>query len=225
MFQASQGFAMPNSKWFKSKKCSSLELKKHRSISKHEVVGSVRIVDPDSIKEIMSRIEAMGDDGAEMISFGPDASHTDLVFTCDSGTQTIDIFEGGFKTPSTGFNSASQHQSSLVSDIESLLAPELKGKIWKLPKAELSFGDFSITFHGNKDVDPNRTTTASLTNSVFTIRDKANKQQTIKILSGQRPPEPYQFKVNGKKMTLFTFHTKKGADLYPHHYQVVSRWF
>lgn len=113
--------------WFSNKNCSCLEVKKLKSISQRKVIKSIKIEDPHVIQNFMARIEEIPANGDMMKSFGPQAEEIDLVFYCGDQSQTIEIFNQQFKTPSTGFNSERKEiEEHLYSDINTLLFPGLK---------------------------------------------------------------------------------------------------
>lgn len=77
----------------------------------------------------MTRIEKIPANGDMMKSFGSQTEEIDLVFHCGDQTQTIEIFNQRFKTPSTGFNTdrnAIEIEQGLYSEINALLFPILK---------------------------------------------------------------------------------------------------
>jgi hypothetical protein len=210
--------------WFSTKECASLEIKKYKSISVHQVVSAVTIKDSMLVKNIMQRIERIPADGDKMVSFGPDAESIDLFFHCDNNTtQKVKIYQKRFKTPSTGFNSGiNETESSLYADIDALLFPDLEKKILKIRNFEYSFRDFSLTYLGtiNSEQAP---VTSSWTSDKYLVKDKANKEQIIDIVSGQRSPAQYDFDIGQKEFTLFTYQTEMKERLYPDYFQVIKR--
>jgi hypothetical protein len=105
-------------KWFTHTGCTSLEIQKHKSISEHEIVASVLLTDPSLVKSFIDRIEKFPTKGDMFISLGEDAESIELIFTCEQGVQKVEIYNGGFKTPSTAFNvSGNQDEKALYDEI------------------------------------------------------------------------------------------------------------
>jgi hypothetical protein len=111
-----------NLQWFTHKGCTSLEIEKYKSISDPQIIASATITDMAKINSLMERIEKLPVDGDVMISFSENAANTNLIFKCDKGDQVIEIYDGGFKTPSTGFNTDSDvEEKELINEIEGYL--------------------------------------------------------------------------------------------------------
>ncbi|MEO6975463.1 MAG: hypothetical protein ABI144_06250 [Gallionella sp.] len=210
--------------WFSTKECTSLEIKKYKSISVHQIVSAVMIEDSTAVKNIMQRIERIPADGDMMVSFGPDAESIDLFFHCaNNTTQKVAIYQKRFKTPSTGFNSeTNETESSLYVDIDALLFPDLEKKFLKIKNFEYRFRDFSLTYLGtvNSEKAP---VTASWATDKYLVKDKANNEQIIDIISGQRSPAPYDFDIGREGFTLLTYQTEMKDRLYPDYFQVTKR--
>ena len=208
--------------WFTNKNCTSLEIKRYNSISDHEVKQSVKIGDLKFIQRLMNRIEKINSDGDKMKSFSRDAELIELLFNSENGPQTIQIIQHGFKTPSTGFNSTNEVEESLYNDINELLLPGFNHTIPLVTNLELMLPGFSITYTGSEtqDLAP---ATVSFTVNKFQLRDKKGQEQTIKIRSGQTPPQPIKVEVNGKEFTILTYQTKELQRLYPDYFQIVSQ--
>ncbi|WP_097460627.1 hypothetical protein [Mangrovitalea sediminis] len=209
--------------WFNTTGCTRLEIKKYQSISVQDVVGSVTIDDADAIKSIMQRIEQIPADGSRMVSWGPDVESIDLFFHGDNQpTQKIEVYQGHFKTPSTGFNAGGEVESALYADIEALLFPALKKRVLKIKNLELRFEDFSLAYLGAKHSEP-APVTVSWTTDQFLLKDASGGEALIEIVSGQRPPAPYHFDVGGVGFTLLTYQAEAQERLFPHYFQVIGR--
>jgi hypothetical protein len=211
------------SDWFNGKNCAGLEIRKYKSISDHQLVKSVKLSDRDAIQNMIARIEKIPADGQMMKSFGDDAEFTEMAFACDAGkNQTIEIYNGRFKTPSTGFNTGkSELEAGLCADIDALLSPGLDKKILITQGLELKFDDFSVVYKGKVFFqDPRKT--ISWTDYEFSVKDKVGQGQTFKIRSGQLPPSAYIFEVSGKKLNLLTYQTKDKDRLFPNYFQITK---
>ncbi len=109
--------------WFRHKDYTSFQIQKHRSISEHEIIASVTINDVSAVRNLMNKIEKLPAEGEMFKSFGDDVEHIDIVFICAHNTQTIEIYNHMFKTPSTAFNGLdNQDQISLYKEIADYLA-------------------------------------------------------------------------------------------------------
>jgi len=211
--------------WFINKNCHSLTIKKYKSISNHKIVAEVSIADTNVVKKIVERIEKIPANGDMMVSFGPDAQHTELIFSCetsgpkDSPHAVIEIYQKGFKTPSTGFNSdGNEIEKKLQADIAALLEPTLNTKILKIENLELKFENFSITYKGHKTT--NAPVTASFTTETYLIKDKKGQEQSIQVTSGQTAPQTQKFEVNKKAYSLLPLKSSQGEDLLPDYFEI-----
>lgn len=109
--------------WFNFNNYTSVEIVKYKSISNHKIENAVSINDINSIQKLKERIEKLPENGDEMKSFGSEAEQIDLVFYKEKKSQEIQIFNGRFKTPSTGFNSGKNEiETALYNDIVALLS-------------------------------------------------------------------------------------------------------
>ncbi len=206
--------------WFNQKNCTSLQIKKYKSISDHKVVAEVSIFDLKAINKIIERIEKIPSNGDMMVSFGPKAAHTDLIFNCaNSKTEIIQIYQKGFKTPSTGFNSdGNEIEKKLQTDLMALLTPALNIKLLKVENLELNFDGFSVTYKGSKTTTTPATVT--FTTDTYIIKDKSGKEQKIEVTSGQTAPKVQAFIVNKKSYSLFPLISSKGEDLLPDYFEI-----
>lgn len=209
--------------WFQTKECQELTIKKYKSISEHQVTASILIKDQPSIQKLIARIESLDPNGDEMISFGPKAESIDLTFQCKDKSQTIEIYQKKFKTPSTGFSSSkSEVESKLYQDIDGLLLPDFGKSILKVPNLVIHFKTFSVTFIETKE-SPKAEATVSFSKDVFLLSDGKGQTKTVEVTSGQTPPAPLEDKMGGTKFQLITYQTKDGQRLYPTHFQILKK--
>jgi hypothetical protein len=208
--------------WFTNETCESFEILKHKSISKHKIVKQIHIKDKVLTKSIMDGIKALPADGDMMVSFGPDAPHTDLVFYCGEKKEVIEIYSRGFKTPSTGFLTDNESENKLIQQLESLLEPKYSNSIYKAQDTEVTFNDFSIKFLGITPSKP-APVTASWTVDKFEIKNlKTMAVQIVEIIAGQNPPPDTEFKIGRRKFMLLTFNLNNDR-LYPTHFAVKKK--
>jgi hypothetical protein len=207
--------------WFTNKNYTSLEITKFKSISNHKVERSVVINDAKVVQSLVDRIEKIPTDGDMMISFGPDAEHIDLKFQNNDQFETIEVYQKGFKTPSTGFHSGAQEiEDELYKDIDALLFPDFNKRTLLIENLEIDFKNFSVTFKGNEFYQHPHVT-FSLNKAKFLIRDKNGKEEMIEITSGQLAPQPFVAKIKGKEITILTYETKDHQRLYPDYFQII----
>jgi hypothetical protein len=207
--------------WFKNKNFTTLNIKKYKSVSEHKIVAELAIVDVKAVKKIVERIEKIPTDGDRMVSFGPQAQHTQLIFTGEDSKSTIEIYQKGFKTPSTGFNSDGNiAEKTLEEDIMGLLTPALNTKLLKIENLDLKFKDFSVTYKGSETTTA--PVTASFSTETYIVKDKVGKEQKVQITSGQTGPKPQKFEVNQKTYSLLPLKSSKGEDLLPDYFEITQ---
>lgn len=213
--------------WFTNKNCKTLEIKKFKSVSNHDVTHEILITDVKAVEKIMTRIEKISANGDMMVSFGPDADFTQLIFNCESADpkvpprQIVEIYQKGFKTPSTGFNSEDKKtERALIDDLFNLLSPDVNKKLLKIENLEYKIDKFSVTFKGSD------TKTAPVTVTTHTetyiVKDKTGNEQKVEITSGQLPPKPEKFEVNKHQYSLQTLNSSKGESLLPDYFEITK---
>jgi hypothetical protein len=207
-------------RWFDEKPCTTLEIRKHRSISKHEIVREVKIDDGAYVARVVAALEKLPTDGKMMIKMGPDASYTELVFGCGGAPRTVKIYQGMIQTPGTGFDApTSDGEARLVRDLGALLAPAVGKVIPKVQGLRLAFKGFALTYAGGTSYDGGPggpTVHAEVERFVLEVGRKP--ATTIEVASGQTPPAPTKLGRTGR--TLVTYETRLGERLYPTHLQV-----
>lgn len=209
--------------WFETTDYTTLDIKKYQSISERQVLRDVRINDVDAVNHILQRIELIPSEGDMMVSWGPGVESIDLFFHGDNQpTRKVEIYQGRFKTPSTGFNPRNEVESSLYADIDALLFPALTKRVLKIKNLELPFDGFSLTYLGVKHSVP-APVSVSWSADQFLLKDASNTERLIEVTSGQLPPAPYQFDIAGAGFTLLTYQTDTRERLFPTYFQVVGR--
>ena len=112
-------------RWFKNKNCASIEIREHKSAAEAAVVRAATVNDAKTVNALVAQIDALPANGREMIKMGPNASHVEVIFHCDGGPRTLELYNGRLKTPSTGFNmNASEAEKQAVHTIMNLLAAQ-----------------------------------------------------------------------------------------------------
>jgi hypothetical protein len=218
--------SMPKT-WFPKLYCHEIKIQKLKSISDDEVLSHLQIRDQSVIKNIMSRIESLSTDGEEMKSFGKNAEKIELEFSLENSQKIqIDIINGQFKTPSTGFNSSGDPvESDLYRDIDGLLFPGINKVIFKVENQELRFSAFSITYVNTDFIpqEPSGPTKGPVYKMNFLLEDLSTHVKTpLTSVSAQIPPQPVKFEVHNKKYILLTYKTNNCHQLYPDYFQVIE---
>lgn len=214
--------------WFTNTNCTELTITKYKSESNHDVVASVSTKEKSAIKEIIERIKALPVDGDKMKSWGPKTKYTALYFTCEGNTsQSIEIYDGKFKTPSTGYIVETlPAEQTLAQDIEALVLPILNVRLPKIKDYPVRFKDFLIKFTGNEHTpQPEGGPTVGPTNrNYFSVWENSSANEvSIAIFDGQIPPQPQAFVVGKKIYYLLTYQGVKGEALSPNHFMVSDK--
>lgn len=216
--------------WFTNKNCQKVELIKYQSISDSKIIKSVVIQDSNYVTSLIRRIEQVPAGGEMMVSFGPKAQHSELVFYCDNQKQVIEIYNKGFKTPSTGFNSIQgEVEKSLIRDLAALLEPDFQKMIPKIKNLEIPFGVFTVTFQGTVE-DNSAPVSVSFSTEKYLIKSQKGSERALSVTSGQLPPPPVKFELEGgfldflfpSKFKLLTYDTVDGVRMFPDYFQITK---
>lgn len=214
--------------WFTSANCSELTITKYKSESKHDVVATVSTKEKSVIGIIMDRIKALPVDGDKMKSWGPKTKYTSLYFRCDDDKPNyINIYDGHFQTPSTGFNVGHDAvELVLAKDIEAMVVPELNSKLPKIKNYTFKFKDFMITFINTEHTPQSQggPTVGSTNKNFFSVFQNGSANEVnISIWDGQIPPQPQAFAVGNKIYYLLTYQGIKGESLFPSHFMISEK--
>jgi hypothetical protein len=108
--------------WFTQTHFSSLEIVKFDSNKKGSKKKSVIIDDIKLIEYFVTSIKQIPSNGKLMISFSEETERIELLFWNNNESEKIYVFEGRFKTPSTGFNMGEvEVETELYKKIKTLL--------------------------------------------------------------------------------------------------------
>jgi hypothetical protein len=69
----------------------------------------------------------------------------------------------------------------------------------------LIFADFTLTALDAEDYNAPNGPTVSRHTEKFALQDSSAQPQTLKVTSGQLPPQPLDFESGGQKFTLYTY--------------------
>lgn len=181
---------------------------------------TIRIDDPLAVKNLVQRIEQLTANGLEKISFKP-KEVIELVFGSGKDGQVVQIYDGHFKTPSTGFNTSAEDKKKedvIYKNILSLFNPKLNESLFIIKDYEYKLPDFTVIYKGKEHFD-RAPVTVSGQDDFYAIKSKEDEQKAV-ISSGQLPAKPYPFTVNQKSYVLQTYRTSQGDVLPPNTFMV-----
>lgn len=185
--------------------------------------------DAAAIKQLVARIERLPADGDKMKSFSEDVERVSLSFYTKQGSDSdrIEIYRDQFKTPSTGFNSTpSEEEKNLALELKALFSPSLNKKLLKLGGVSVEDKTVKFTYvrsiHEAND-QPGMPTIGPTNEDHFEVVNKRGGTHTVKIYSGQNPPQPELVKVGEDTYVIHTFKSSKGESLYDSHFEIVKK--
>ncbi|PKL08981.1 MAG: hypothetical protein CVV51_06155 [Spirochaetae bacterium HGW-Spirochaetae-7] len=211
-------------KWFSNSKCNGLLVSRYRSGQGPGPVQLINIIDKNAIARLMMRIESISPDGDMMKSLLID-EELRLAFECENGETVIKIYDGRFKTPTTGFNSNKKDkdlEAKVYQDIRNLFNPVVGERMLLVQGLLLEFPEFSFTFQGTEVrlQQLGEPTIGPISTDNFLVKPKSGHELSLKVVSGQLPPLPFAFEVGEKEFVLFTFMDEAGERLDPDHFMI-----
>lgn len=211
-------------KWFSSPGCTSVTIKKYKSVSDHTIVAQVNVQDAAVAQKMAETIESIPTQGNRERKFAAENEQMDLEFTCNGKPETIHFFDQRIKTPSTLFHSTKiDAETKIFTDVVTLLNPEISRPILKVKGLEISYPEFSLMYTGAREGTSPENSTATLNRESFRIKDKEGNEQVLEITSGQLPPAPKEFKIGDQTYSLISYETKNRFRLYPDYIQIVKK--
>jgi len=213
-------------KWFPGSDCGTLTISLYKSGRGDDPVRSTRIADGNAIARLIKRIETISPAGDMMKSLLID-ERLHLEFDFGNGKTVIEIYDGRFKTPSTGFNSNrkdKETEAQVYRDLKSLFAPAPGERTLLIQGLSLDFSDFSITFEGTsvRPQQPDEPMIGPISTARFLVKPKTGPELPLKVISAQIPPQPLAFEVDDKKFVLYTFTDENGKRLDPDYFMIGS---
>lgn len=210
--------------WFPSPNCGILTISRFKSGQGEGPVQSMRIDDKDAIAQLKRRIESISPHGDMMKSLVVD-ERLHLEFDCENGKAVIDIYDGRFKTPSTGFNSSRndrETEAQVYRDLQSLFHPAVGERMLLVQGLSFDVPEFSITFQGTtiRLQQPDEPTIGPISTDLFLVKPTTGPELSLKVISGQLPPQPLQFEVDTGKFVLYTFMDERGKRLEPGQFMI-----
>ncbi len=183
--------------------------------------------DHEAIQSLVARIEKIAANGDMMKSLSEDSTYITLEFATAAGqSETIKLYERGFKTPTTGFNIApSDEERQLAMDIRSILNARLGEKLLKVAGVTIQGDGFTITYLGHnfrKNDEPGMPTIGPTNEDSFEVTDSAGNKKKVSVWSGQTPPQDTPFNINKTTYIISTFKNSKGQQLYPGYFEVTK---
>ncbi|MBY0415888.1 MAG: hypothetical protein K2Q18_17075 [Bdellovibrionales bacterium] len=219
--------SMKDLKWFSNSDCTELNIVKYNSLSEKKLIAEVTLKNKLVVDNFVSRINSLPTIGDEKVKFGKDVELTTLSFKCGVDVyQGIEIYGKKIKTPSTGFiNSKNPIEDVLVSDLDSLVHPQLNKRILKIEGHRFIFKDFQIVYKGDVHTPQpvGGPTIGPTSKSYYSVwaNDQAN-EVNLAIFSGQIPPQPQNFAVGKTIYTLFTFKGLSGDSIFPNYFEIAK---
>ncbi len=212
--------------WFNNAKCDQLVVTRFKTNSGKTPTHVLQISDAKAVGRLQKRIEAVSADGDKMVSFITD-EELQLSFNCGTIKIGIEIYNGNFKTPSTGFNSSEKDlalEEQIYTDLKSLIEPQVGRRILAVENLAVAFPDFTFTFQGVnvRKQQPGEPTIGSISTSRFIVKAGNDPAQNLSVVSGQKAPQPLPFEIGGKSYILRTFTDEAGVRLDPDYFLIQS---
>ncbi len=131
--------------WFSETGFKKIKISNFFSLNAKVASDQFESTDEETIQSIVARLEKISANGDMMKSLSEDSKYITLEFTTATGqSETIKLYERGFKTPYTGFNiTPSEDELQLANDIRSLLKPRLGEKLLKIGGLAIKAGHYS----------------------------------------------------------------------------------
>lgn len=209
--------------WFTHSEFKKLVLTKFKSISDKTILHKYIIEDQKVIQYLVSCIQTIPANGDMMISFGPDVPYLNLSFEGEDYSESIHFYRDKIKTPSTGFNSEqSIGELNVYQDLENVFHPALNKRILRIENCSIQFPSFSISYLGSTFED-HAPISISFHKDVFLIKSINGLEVRITITSGQLPPQPAEFNVEGETYILYTYKTPTKESVYPMYFLVEEK--
>ena len=209
--------------WLNHSEFKKLVFTKFKSISDRTILQQYVIEDEKIIQYLLKCIQAIPANGDMMISFGPDVSYLNLSFEDEEYSEVVHFYRDKIKTPSTGFNSnKSVNEIQLYIDVEALFHPDLNKKILRIENLPIQFPNFSIRYLGSTFED-HAPISITFHKDTFLVTSKNGVEERITITSGQLPPQPSEFKVEGETYVLYTYKTPTKESVYPMYFLVEEK--
>ena len=212
--------------WFTSTECQRLSISRFKSDNGQTPTHRLQIRDVKAIHRLMKRINEINPDGDMMKSLLVD-EELQLNFECGTAKAQVQIYDGRFKTPSTGFDSSDNDrrlERKIYTDLKTLLNPTIGERILSVENLEIRFSDFSFMFLGKqvREQQPGEPTIGPIWTDHFSIKPNVGAELVLAVTSGQTPPQPKAFQVGGKNFVLYTFLDEKGNRLEPDSLKITS---
>lgn len=113
-------------KWFNKSQYFKLEIKRKIISAPDSTARCVVISDQEKINSLVKKITTIPSNGTMMISWSEHTEEISLTFFAQDGNETVQIYNGRFKTPTTGFNDkASELEKDVYRELKSYFSHPL----------------------------------------------------------------------------------------------------
>lgn len=210
--------------WFSVPKCEKLIIHRYKTDKGKKPTHVIEIGDAKAIERLQKRIQAISAMGDIMRSSLVD-EEIHLNFECGNQKTSIEIYDGQFKTPSTGFNSGKEDlalEKQIYSDLMSLIAPKVGQRFLAVENLPILFPEFTLKYEGVtvRQQQPGEPTIGPVSTSRFSLKTSEGSLKNLSVFAGQVPPQPLPFEVGGASYVLYTFRDKAGERLMPDYFDM-----
>lgn len=167
---------------------------------------------------LAKRIETIPAHGLEMRTFIP-GERVELSFISAQNRDVITIYDGHFKTPSTGFNTTKEAESferAIYKDIVLISAPELGQHLLKIKGHSYDFQG-RILYEGS---GPDHAPLSGFLDKEIYLSSRVRGRSKGCYFIRTASPKPYQFAVGEKSYVLQTYKTAQGEEVFPDYFLV-----
>jgi len=212
---ASEKKSMEQLKWFEKFGCEKLIITQYENVASEKILKKISIEDKNYIRSLQGLINQLPTKGEIEKEMSSEADFLTLQFVCDGKDKVINFFDSKIQTPHSSFYSASHNPGSKIWEQISLHFKTAEvGKPAIMCKGlKISFKDFDVDFMGLEDRTPKNTTASSYVETFIITNHKDKSQIKIEITSGQLPPRPESFTLNGTSYIMSTFTSQDGKRL------------
>lgn len=190
------------------------------SIYDSDVVGRVA----NRINQFISAGSLVDDKESRLDDISSVDSSVEIVFKCSGSDHVVRVSGNRFIVPSFGVSrDLSADEQTFANGFQNLFSAKLEQVIFKVQDYPVEFDGFVLTFKGLTVQDKKEGRSGgSRTADHFKITH-GDSTQELKIVSGQMPPPPTEFKVGRSTYVLLTFDSVGKERLYPDLFQVIKK--
>jgi len=210
--------------WFSVAKCEKLIINRYKAGMGEKPTHVIEIGDANAIERLKRRIQSISADGEVMRSSIVD-EEIQLSFECGDQKSVVEIYDGQFKTPTTGFNSGKEDlalEKQIYNDLKSLIEPKVGQRFLVVENLQISFPEFILKFEGVtvREQQLGEPTIGPVSTSHFSVKAREGAAKKLAVYSGQIPPQPLPFEMGGAAYVLYTFRNEAGERLTPDYFDL-----